>query len=78
MHTKKIILTAFIIGLLTLGLSISASADQKVYKFGIDAEYPPWTWYQKGEPQGFDIEIIKAIAKHNDLNYEFQSSLHDA
>lgn len=39
------------------------SADLPVYKFGIDAAFPPWTWAEKGEIKGFDWELFQYIGE---------------
>ena len=37
--------------------------DTPVYKLGIDAAFPPWTWAEKGEIKGFDWELMQYIGK---------------
>ncbi len=37
--------------------------DTPVYKLGIDAAFPPWTWAEKGEIKGFDWELFQYIAE---------------
>lgn len=43
----------------------------KVFKFGIDADYPPWSWYEEGEFHGMDVEVLKAIIEHSGIEVEF-------
>lgn len=46
-------------------------ATAKTYKFGIDADYPPWSWFQQGEFHGMDVEVLKAIIEHFNLDVEW-------
>ena len=39
------------------------AADLPVYKLGIDAAFPPWTWAEKGEIKGFDWELFEYIGQ---------------
>lgn len=57
--------------LLSLVFGIGVQAEEKdVYRVGVDANFPPWTYVEKGEYQGFDVEIIRAIAEEQDLDIE--------
>lgn len=40
-------------------------------RFGIDADYPPWCWFQEGEFRGLEVEALKAIIEHYDLDVEW-------
>ena len=47
-----------------LFMSISSYAGEvPVYKLGIDAAFPPWTWAEKGEIKGFDWELFQYIGE---------------
>ena len=64
-----------ITGMLVLVLFASVSpgiAETKVFKIGIDGDYPPWTWIEKGQEKGFDIDVVKAIFEHSNLKIKFQ------
>lgn len=72
MYRLKLLKVFSIILILGLGLVLLGQAkQQEKLRFGIDADYPPWTWFEKGEFHGFEVEVLKAIAKHEGLNYEF-------
>lgn len=61
---------AVILGLvftLTVGFISMAQKEKDVYTVGVDANFPPYTWVEKGEYKGFDVEIIRAIAEVQDL-----------
>lgn len=58
----KMMLTAAI---LALGLFISPAAAKDEVVICVDAEYPPWTWVEKGDVKGFDWELWQYIAKQN-------------
>jgi len=67
---KTLILALVIIGLVfTLNSGVYAKSD--TLKFGIDPDYPPWTWFEQGQNKGFDIEVLKLIADKNHLKYKF-------
>jgi len=52
-----VIFAAFFLG------SVTYAADLPVYKLGIDAAFPPWTWAEKGEIKGFDWELFQYIGE---------------
>jgi polar amino acid transport system substrate-binding protein len=59
---KQILGAVFLFAVLLL--SSLASADElPVYKLGIDAAFPPWTWAEKGEIKGFDWELFQYIGE---------------
>ena len=33
------------------------------YLVGVDAAFPPWSWVERGEFKGFDVEVITRIAE---------------
>ncbi len=55
-----------------VGLSAQAVDMEKTYKFGMDADYPPWCSYKQGKAYGFEVEVFRAIAEHFDLKYKFE------
>jgi len=59
-----------VIVLLIPGYVFSAG-NVPVYKFGIDAACPPWTWVEKGEVLGFDREVIDFICKEEGFEVEW-------
>lgn len=83
MKNRRIV---WILGVLTLALGLlvagcGTSADNsKVLKVGTDATYAPFGFkdQQTGDLAGFDIDIIKAIAKEEGLKVEVQNLNFDA
>jgi polar amino acid transport system substrate-binding protein len=62
-----------IIGLMVLGLATMASAEDKVYVNGIDANFPPFAFVDKnGNPDGFDVAVINWIAKEKNFKVKHQ------
>lgn len=56
----------------TASASASASAPAKVYVVGTDAAYAPFeSQNEKAEIVGFDIDVVKAIAKHAGFEVKF-------
>lgn len=46
-------------------------------KVASDIAYPPFEYEQKGEPVGFDIDLMNEIAKRANLNVEYQNVTFD-
>jgi polar amino acid transport system substrate-binding protein len=71
---KKSIFKGLII-LVLAGMAFSgvASAEEKIYINGIDANYPPFSFINnKGEPDGLDIAAINWIAKEMGFKVQHQ------
>ena len=48
--------------------------DRTYWIVGIDESYPPYTYLdEKGEPQGFDVELMKWIANDQGLDIRFKA-----
>ncbi len=74
--------SAYRLILITLVILIAAGCTEKAPKkwgpgsrlrVGTDATYPPFEMVnvETGKPEGFDIDIIKAICEMNEWKYEF-------
>lgn len=56
----------------TTGDNSAPKAEVKTYKVGTDAAYAPFeSVAPSGEIEGFDIDILKAVAKEGGFNVEF-------
>ena len=89
MKSKVFITSVFILifGLLlsACGTSKSASSDNKsdsssnakTVIVGADTTFPPFESEQNGHVQGFDIDLIKAIAKAEGFNVKFKTMAFD-
>ncbi|MFW6071465.1 MAG: transporter substrate-binding domain-containing protein [Candidatus Bipolaricaulota bacterium] len=62
-------LAVVLLASLFVGLGVQGQ-EEDVYRVGVDANFPPWTYVEKGEYQGFDVEVIRAIAEEQDLDIE--------
>lgn len=51
------------VAMFTFSLVPAQAKDVPVYKVGIDAAFPPWTWAEKGKIKGFDWELLQYIGK---------------
>ena len=62
-----------LVGFLILGgwAAQAETVPGKVLKFGIDADYPPWAWFEQGEFHGMDVEALRAIIEHFGLKVKF-------
>lgn len=55
-------------------LIVSPSQAQKTLKVAVDPTYPPFELQGKsGEPEDFDVDVIKAIAKAANFQIQLQS-----
>lgn len=58
---KKQILIVLLVFAAVFLVGSQYAADLPVYKLGIDAAFPPWTWAEKGKIEGFDWELFEYI-----------------
>ena len=67
---------AFLAGAGALATSIPARSDEKPSErilIGIDYAFPPHQWLdESGEPRGFDVDLIRAVADAVGLTYEIR------
>ncbi len=64
MNFKRIFVLAITCGLVMGIFAVSFGAEKPVYKDGIDAAFPPFSYIDKnGNPTGFDVEVINWIGK---------------
>lgn len=57
------------LALVWMGLTLSA---KEVFVVGLDAAFPPFTWVERGEYRGFDVEVMQAIADLQCFRVEFR------
>jgi len=61
--TKMLLCLALV---LMMSVGIAAAEQTKVFKMGIDAEYPPFSYLDDdGNYAGFDVEMCKAVCEQN-------------
>lgn len=75
---KKILLffaLFFTVALRIAGCRLSSSSSSKVLQVGMDAAYPPFGFQNLStkEYEGFDVDIIKAIAKEEGLSVNIRN-----
>jgi polar amino acid transport system substrate-binding protein len=70
--------------ILTLVMIISLAAcggkkeeEKKVIYVGTNAEFPPFEYLEEGEITGFDMELIKEIAKESELEIKIEDMSFD-
>jgi polar amino acid transport system substrate-binding protein len=68
LKTRTFAVTLALVAILVLG---GVVAPGKTLKFGIDADYPPWAWFQEGQYCGLDVDVLRAIIEHFDLDVEW-------
>ncbi len=66
---KRLLLVAITCGLVMGVFAAAFGGEKPVYKDGIDAAFPPFSYIDKnGNPSGFDVEVIQWIA--NKMGFE--------
>ena len=72
MKSKMTGILALVMALvLAMGIAGSAMADETVFKMGIDAEYPPFSYLDdSGNYAGFDVEMCQAVCDMNGWKLE--------
>jgi len=65
--------TVLQIALFVLGLSGTASAQSRALVYGGDHEFPPYEYLdQQGRPEGFNIHLIRALAREAGMSIEIR------
>ncbi|EHZ4884830.1 TPA: transporter substrate-binding domain-containing protein [Campylobacter lari subsp. concheus] len=76
---KKLYVVLTLFSLLVLGAcSKQADNQNEILKVGVEASYPPYEFMQDGKLNGFDIDIIKELAKRVNFKIEFVNMSYDA
>ena len=85
--SKRLVITAAVIGLLTFGLvgcssskpTANTTETNKTTKITVAAinDYPPFEFKQAGKLTGFDIELVQAIAKKENLEVDWKEMKFD-
>ena len=58
--------------LLSVVISISVFAKNKVIYVGTNAEFAPFEYLEKDKVVGFDIDLLDAISKETGLEFKIQ------
>lgn len=66
---KRIALTAMAAGLMTTGSL--AQADEHVIRVGMSGGYFPFTFVEQDTLQGFEVDVMEAVAEEMDVDVEF-------
>ncbi len=66
---KRIALTALTAGLMTTGSL--AQADDHAIRVGMSGGYFPFTFVEQDELQGFEVDVMEAVAEEMDVEVEF-------
>ena len=66
--------------MLPTGAAVAADADQPVVRVGTEGTYPPFSFHDSAtnDLSGYDIEVIKAVAKQAGWKLEFVETTFDA
>ena len=73
----KKIFKLMLMSLLSVVISVSAFAKNKVVYVGTNAEFAPFEYLEKNKVVGFDIELLDAISKETGLEFKVQDMAFD-
>ncbi|MRJ75776.1 ABC transporter permease subunit [Aeromicrobium sp. SMF47] len=76
----KVLLLALLALFLLPATPASAADDRPVVRVGTEGTYPPFTFHESGNDEltGYDIEVVKAVAKKAGWRLEFVETQFDA
>jgi len=63
-----VVLLSLAVVLVGGNVSLQAQQEKEEYIVGVDAAFPPWTYVEKGEYKGFDVDVMREIAEHEEFN----------
>lgn len=64
------VLVVYLIISLLISVSIFAQYTQKPIKIGMDEDYPPFSFFDKAVPTGFDVDIIEELNRYSPQKVE--------
>lgn len=71
---KLLVISLLLLMTLPLGKRVNATAEDKTYIIGIDSAFAPYAYIdEQGEYAGIVIDIFKAVAEDQDIDYEFHN-----
>ena len=73
----KKIFKLMLMSLLSVVISVSAFAKNKVVYVGTNAEFAPFEYLEKNKVVGFDIDLLDAISKETGLEFKVQDMAFD-
>ena len=76
MKFKKALSISLIASVLALVTTTASAKDS--YIIACDAAYAPFSWEENGKYRGIDVEVLEAVAKVSDFEYELKPMNFDA
>ena len=73
----KKVFKLMLMSLLSVVISVSAFAKNKVVYVGTNAEFAPFEYLEKNKVVGFDIDLLDAISKETGLEFKVQDMAFD-
>ncbi len=72
MKSLKLIVAVMLLAIIMAGSALAASQAKKTILVGTEGVYAPFTYVdEKGNLTGYDVEVVKAIAKKANLDVKF-------
>ena len=72
MNMIKVWCTLFVISLYLMLFGITVNASERVVTFGVDSDFPPFSFIANNTPQGYELDLIKLIFEKGDYKLEFK------
>ena len=73
----KKVFKLMLMSLLSVVISVSVFAKNKVVYVGTNAEFAPFEYLEKNKVVGFDIDLLDAISKETGLEFKVQDMAFD-
>ena len=73
----KKVFKLMLMSLLSIVISVSAFAKNKVVYVGTNAEFAPFEYLEKNKVVGFDVDLLDAISKETGLEFKVQDMAFD-
>ncbi len=71
MRTQLLTVTLLILAAMIVFPALSVAQTPK-YIYGFDREFPPYSFETNGEPAGFDVELLRAVLRGQDVELVFK------
>ncbi len=76
---KKTVIAVLLAGATMMGLSTSATAKAETIRFGMEATYPPFEYFDdNNQLTGFDVELARALCAELKATCEFNNQPFDS
>lgn len=72
MNKIKFWCALFLLSLSLILSGISLNATESIVTYGVDSDFPPFSFIENNTPQGYELDLIKLIFEKGDYKLEFK------